>query len=333
MKPRTGYFGCGHAPALCLGLLGALLVVLCGVLACCRTRTSVQAPSARGAPATGATAEGESFSQAQIPLIFPGMNTQGTTAAQYRPPVGAQRLELRASGGQRIEAIFCPASAGPGADIAHQPTVLYFYGNAQCLAFALEQVDLLQRCGANVLIADYLGYGLSEGKPSEAGCYAVATALHGHAMSRKDIDRNKLVAAGWSLGAAVAIDLAAREKLAGLITLSAYTSKRDLARRQFPTISPTLIEHPFLSRDKIRTITCPTLIIHGRDDTLVPFTMSAELRDAAAGRPLTYVPIEGAGHNDLFLIGGERIEASITAFFGQLGGPGAATGQRPEKRP
>lgn len=258
------------------------------------------------------------FSKAQVPLIFPGMLTQGTAEARYETPAGAQRLELRAATGERIEALFCPAGAPPGADSAHRPTVLYFYGNGQCLATALSQVEFLRGCGANVLIADYLGYGLSEGKPSESGCYAAALALYDHAMSRRDIDRGKLIAGGWSLGAAVAIDLASRKDMAGLVTFSAYTSKRDLVRLQFPQVPPMAIEHPFLSRDKIRRIGCPTLIVHGRADTLVPFSMSAELRSAAAGKPLTYLAIDGAGHNDLFQVGEKQIAEAMRTFLAQV---------------
>lgn len=281
--------------------------------------------SCRNVSGQSNAANEDSFSSRQIPLIFPGMSTQGTPMAQYQIPEGAQRLELRAPTGERIEAIFCPASLVPGAGSTTRPTIIYSYGNAQCLAMALGQVDLLRRCGTNVLIADYLGFGLSEGKPSEAGCYAAANALYDYALTRHDIDNKRLIAAGWSLGAAVAIDLASRKSMAGLITVSAYTSKRDMARLQFPTISPNAIEHPFLNRDKIRNITCPTLIIHGRLDTLVPFSMSAELRDAAAGRPLTYLPIEGAGHNDVFAIGDKQIETAIRTFVAQLGNQPAST--------
>ncbi len=281
--------------------------------------------SCRSVHGQSASARDDSFSARQVPLIFPGMSMQGTPIAQYQTPPGGQRLELRASTGQRIEALFCPASAEPDPEAAHRPTVIYFYGNAQWLAVSLGQVDLFRRCGANVLIADYPGFGLSEGKPSEAGCYAAATALYDYAMSRKDIDHTRLITSGWSLGAAVAIDLAYRKNVAGLITMSAYTSKRDMARLQFPDISPMAIEHPFLNRDKIRTITCPTLIIHGRKDTLVPFSMSAELRDVAAGKPLTYLPIDDANHNDLFLVGGRQIESAITTFIAQIGSPPAAT--------
>ncbi len=255
------------------------------------------------------------------------MSTQGTAEARYEVPAGAQRVELHALTGERIEALFCPAAADPGTDSAHRPTVLYFYGNGQCLATALSQVDLLRTCGANVLIADYLGYGLSEGKPSEAGCYAAATALYDHAMSRRDIDRSKLIAGGWSLGAAVAIDLASRKNMTGLVTFSAYTSKRDLARIQYPQISPMAIEHPFLSRDKIRRITCPTLIVHGRGDTLVPFSMSAELRTAAAGKPLTYLPIDEAGHNDLFHVGEKPITQALRRFLEQVNDQPGPTSQ------
>lgn len=283
--------------------------------------------SCRSVSGQSAPSSEDSFSVRQIPLIFPGMSSQGTPQAQYQPPPGAQRLNLRAATGERIEALFCPASIEPGNTSAHRPTVIFFYGNAQWLAVALDQVELFRRCGANVLIADYLGFGLSEGKPSEAGCYAVATALYDYAMSRQDIDHERLIASGWSLGAAVAIDLASRKNMAGLITMSAYTSKRDMARLQFPTISPMAIEHPFLNRDKIRTITCPTLIIHGRRDTLVPFTMSAELRAAAAGKPVTYLPIDDANHNDLFLIGSKQIESAISALVAQVSSTPVPTSQ------
>jgi fermentation-respiration switch protein FrsA (DUF1100 family) len=264
------------------------------------------------------TGPAESFSTAQIPLIFPGMEMQGTEEAKYEVPEGGERVELRAPGGERIEALFCPATTAAGDDAAHRPTVIYFYGNAQCIAYALPQVDLFRRCGANVLVADYLGYGLSEGKPSEAGCYATADALYEYALRRKDVDRTKLVSAGWSLGAAVAIDLASRKQMAGLITFSGYTSKRELAKRQFPDVPPSAIEHPFLSIDKIGKITCPTLIVHGRRDTLVPFEMSEQLRRASAGTPVEYLPIDGAGHNDLFRVGAEQIKDAVAEFLDRL---------------
>ncbi len=259
-----------------------------------------------------------SFSEEQIPLIFPGMRMQGKPIARYDPPAGAEKLELRGPKGEKIEALFCPVLSEDGRkDSSSRPTVIWFYGNAQCIATALGQVEMLRRCGANVLIADYIGYGLSEGTPSESGCYATALALHEHAMGRDDIDRNRIISAGWSLGAAVAIDLASRKPVAGLITFSGYTSKRELARRQFPDVSPEAIEHPFLSQDKIRHITCPTMIVHGKLDTLVPYFMAEELRKSAAGKPLVFLPVEQVGHNDLFFVARDQIESAVTKFLAE----------------
>ena len=67
-----------------------------------------------------------------------------------------------------------------------------------------------RRLGANVMIPDYVGYGLSGGSPSEAGCYATADTAYEHLKGRKDVDPGKIVAAGWSMGGGVAVDLAAR---------------------------------------------------------------------------------------------------------------------------
>jgi pimeloyl-ACP methyl ester carboxylesterase len=270
-------------------------------------------PSGDARAGTGAE---ESFSQRQIPLIFPGMQYQNTAEAQYQLPPDATPLQLRTADGVKIEAVFWPAAKTDG-NPAAMPTIIYFYGNAQCINYALAQAAVLRRCGANVLLGDYPGFGLSAGKPSESGCYAEAEALYEWASRQDGIDHGKLISAGWSLGAAVAIDLAARHDMAGLITFSAYTSKRDMARRQFPDVPPEAIEHPFLSRDKIRHITCPTLLVHGRQDTLVPFTMSTEMREAAAGKPLTYLPIDDAAHNDLFLKGGKQIEAAVRQFLAE----------------
>ena len=91
-------------------------------------------------------------------------------------------------------------------------------------------MDRIRRSGSNVLVPEYLGYGLSEGKACEAACYDTADAVWRHVIRRKDVDKTKIVVSGASLGGAVAIDLAARVPVAGLITLVTFTSIPDVAR-------------------------------------------------------------------------------------------------------
>jgi hypothetical protein len=149
----------------------------------------------------------------QIRLIFPGAEKQGqpTTIVQARP--GEELVSLTTAHGDQVIALFGPAltpDGQPHPKAASSPTMLYFYGNAMCVNDALPEFDRFRRLGLNVMIPDYVGYGMSGGKPSESGCYATADAAFAHLLKRKDVDPAKIVVAGWSLGGAVAIDLASR---------------------------------------------------------------------------------------------------------------------------
>ena len=152
-------------------------------------------------------------------------------------------------------ALFGPAltpDGEPHPDAARRPTLLYFYGNGMCLSDTTEQFDRFRRLGANVLIPEYVGYGMSGGQPSEAGCQATADAAYDHLQRRGDVDPRPIVAVGWSLGGAVAIDLASRRPVAGLVAFSTFTSMVEMARTEFPVPPHSLLlRHRFDSLTKI----------------------------------------------------------------------------------
>ena len=155
----------------------------------------------------------------QTQLIFPGSATQRTPEAELPVGTGGKVVALNSASGDRITALFGKAlnpDGSPHRDAAKQPTLLYFYGNGMCLAAAAEfDFDRYRRLGVNVLIPDYLGYGLSSGKASETGCYQTADACYDHLLKRDDVDPRKIVIVGRSLGGAVAIDLAAPPERGG----------------------------------------------------------------------------------------------------------------------
>jgi pimeloyl-ACP methyl ester carboxylesterase len=91
-----------------------------------------------------------------------------------------------------------------------RPTVIFFYGNGACLAYMGEVFNGFRRLGMNVLVPEYPGYGMSGGKPTEKGFYAAADAGYDYLAQRPDIDHDRIDAAGWSMGSAVAVDLASR---------------------------------------------------------------------------------------------------------------------------
>ena len=255
---------------------------------------------------------------AQNWIIFPGAFIHRGPESIVRPAPGREVLELRAPEGHRVAAIFgaaLNADGTPRADAAARPTVLFFYGNGDCIKTSLWVFDAFRQLGANVLIPEYVGYPMSGGKPSEAGVYATADAGYAYLLARPDIDRRQIVIAGRSLGGAAAMDLAARKPVAGLATFSAFTSMAEMGRKVLPMFPTSLfLRSKFDNWQKIRDVQCPIFMAHGTHDSLVPFTMMARLVEQAR-QPVIEFPIEGADHNDIFLVGGQSMLDRFGAFL------------------
>jgi fermentation-respiration switch protein FrsA (DUF1100 family) len=254
----------------------------------------------------------------QTKLIFIGASTQGTEAAVVDPPPISELVHLRAADGTRIEGLFGRSVDGEAAAL-RRPTVLFFYGNAMCMKDAVDNFHIFRHAGVNCMIVDYEGFGMSGGKPSEAGCYAAAEAAYQHLLMRTDIDTKNIVPAGWSLGAAVAIDLAARHagegRVSGVMTFSAFTSMVDTAQHHYPIFPVSLLlVHRFDSVSKIGKVDVPLLMGHGRLDDIVPLGMHERLVKAARG-PVTEVVLDDAGHNDFFDADEEQLEKAVKGFL------------------
>src|SRR3989338_4815908 len=95
--------------------------------------------------------------------------------------------------------------------------VLYLHGNAGNISHRLEKILMFHELGLNVFIIDYRGYGKSQGKPTEDGLYQDALAAYEYLKTRKDVNTDKIIAYGDSLGAVAAIDLATKRKLSCLV--------------------------------------------------------------------------------------------------------------------
>jgi fermentation-respiration switch protein FrsA (DUF1100 family) len=254
------------------------------------------------------------FFALQTRLIFPGSATQGDPSAQLNPDLDAQLVSLTTSRGDRVVARFGPALTPDGQplpDASDRPTILFFYGNGECLRDESPEFERFRCLGANVLIPEYVGYGLSGGKAGETGCCETAEAAFGYLLHRPDVDPSKIVVGGRSLGGAVAIDLASRRPIAALFAMNTFTSMLDMAQLSFPFLpSRWLLRHRFDSLARIGRVRGRILLIHGTQDQLVPYAMTDRLA-AAARSPVTRLEVEGAGHNDLFVHGEDTILSAI----------------------
>jgi len=253
----------------------------------------------------------------QRSIVFSGAYRQGRPEIQMDDLPGVERVELRAADGSLICAAFGAAlteDGKPHPNAASCPTLLFFYGNGACLKHTWRHLQHLRHLGVNLMIPEYLGYGMSEGQPSEAGCYATADAAYAHLLARKDIDPKRIIACGWSLGSGVAVDLAAREPVAGLAVFSAYTSVHECGQQRFPFLPVSLLlKDRFESEHKMPHVKCPVFLAHGANDKNIPCDMSRRLA-AVARTPTTLVVVPDAGHNDIFKKGNGGLLYKLQVF-------------------
>ena len=258
---------------------------------------------------------------AQNWLLFPAHAAQGTSEAACKATPGSSKLSLKTSDGTQIVALFGPALLADGYVDPHperRPTILYFYGNGGAIAWSWNEFDLFRRLDANVLIPDYAGYGESGGKPSEVSLYATADAAYDYLQARPDIDHTKIIAFGWSLGGAVAVDLASRRPVAGLATFNAFANLREMAHHLLPWLPTRLfLLYTFDNLTKITHVKCPVLVCNGAADTRIPPSMSDRLA-AAAGGPVTRLVLPLADHNTVFTSDRALLRPALQAWVDSI---------------
>ena len=194
------------------------------------------------------------------------------------------------------------------------PFILFCHGNAGNISHRLDNIRLLIEKKLNVLIFDYRGYGKSTGKPSEKGFYLDTLSAFDYLAKKEKIKPENIVVFGRSLGAAAAIDVATKREVKSVIIESAFLSTRHMARRMgiFSLLSPFLPAH-YNNSEKITMVSVPKLIIHGTRDDIVPFSMGEKLFQAAK-TPKFFYSIEGADHNDTFVVGGAEYADVFESF-------------------
>ena len=219
---------------------------------------------------------------------------------------GVELVAITTADGIRLSAFYL-------ADTPASPTILFFHGNAGNASHRLDDADRLRALGANVLLVDYRGYGLSEGRPTESGVYRDAEAALEYLAEGRHARVADIVVYGRSLGSAVAVHLAQNRRFAGIVLVSPFTSGRDMA----PLVAKPFAGNRFDTYSKVERLRCPLLVIHGDRDGLVPVEMGRRIFEHAAVEKQLVV-IEGGGHNDLIAINRRRFFSSIKTFLDRV---------------
>ena len=198
----------------------------------------------------------------------------------------------------------------PAPDPRH--VLMYCHGNAGDLRDWVHAMPPFLQMGCSMLLFDYRGYGKSQGKPSEAGLYLDGEAVWNWVAAKAEDEGVTTVILGKSLGSAIATHAAAQTPPAMLILDSAFTSMREIAMSTTPWLPDAMLPELYESLNEAPQLTCPTLLVHGRNDTLVPLSHGQQLYEAMTC-PKTINIIDGADHNNLSSF--PEYNAAIQAFL------------------
>lgn len=200
----------------------------------------------------------------------------------------------------------------PAAD-NHGSVILFFHGNAGNISHRLDTLRILQALGHAVFIFDYRGYGESSGTPSESGLHEDAQAAWTY-LRERGYDASNIILFGRSLGGAVAARLAGEVTPGGLVIESAFTSVPDIASELYPWLPVRwLARMQFDTRSQVAEVDVPVLVVHSRDDEIIPFHHGRRIFEAAH-EPKSLLELRGS-HNEGFLQSEPQYVRGLEAFL------------------
>lgn len=239
-------------------------------------------------------------------LYFPNVPSRALGPGPDSIGLAYESVDLLTDDGVRLDAWFVPAREPRG-------VVLFFHGNAGNISHRLDSLKIFNDLKLSTLIFDYRGYGRSDGKVSEQGTYRDAEAAWRYLTEQRGIPASQIILFGRSLGAAVAAHLALQKRPAGLIIESGFVSVPELAAQLYPWLPARwLARFKYPTSEHLNVFSKPVLIVHSRDDEIIPFNQGRSLFERAR-EPKHFLELRG-GHNDGFLISGQHYVSGLDAF-------------------
>ena len=166
-------------------------------------------------------------------------------------------------------------------DIEKFKTIVFFHGNAGSLDNRTYKLNHFRDLNVNFLIIAWRGFSGNKGKPNELGLYEDAKSAVKW-LNIKGVQDKNIILYGESLGTAIAVEIAQNKKYAGVILESPFTSMINMGKKYYPFFPVSfLLKDKFESNKKINNILVPVLVIHGKVDKIVPYTMGKKMYELA----------------------------------------------------
>lgn len=197
----------------------------------------------------------------QRQIIYPGRYLR----VSGPPPAGVVPLSVITATGRSEAWLIPPLRRKQG---ERRPLVIFFHGNGEVIDYLPEQVEGFRELGMGVLLVEYPGFGRAEGTPTEKSITETAVAAYDAVLQREEVDAQRIVFFGRSLGGGAACALAARRPGAALILQSTFSSIREIAGSYL--VPGFLVRDVFDNGRVLTAYPNPVLLFHGSRDTTIP---------------------------------------------------------------
>ena len=171
-------------------------------------------------------------------------------------------------------------------------TLVLFHGNAGDLSNRIYKLNELNKLDINILLISWRGFSGNKGSPTEKNLYEDAEAAIKW-LNKKKVENNQIILYGESLGSGVAVEIGKKNNFNGIILESPFTSVENSAKIYYPYLPVKfLLKDRYDSINKIDKIRTPILIMHGKKDDIVPFSMGKELFEKANNPKYSYFTLD-----------------------------------------
>ena len=199
------------------------------------------------------------------------------------------------------------------------PTILFFHGNGEIAPEYDDIAQVYNKQKINFMIADFRGYGFSNGVPNVVNTQSDAHIILDFVLNylKEGHYTGSLVLMGRSLGSVSVLELAKRypQDFSGLIIESGFADEKPLFKLIGITAEQAGFskEDGFLNGEKIKKYTGPLLVIHAEEDHIVPFSQGELLYNLCPSENKKLLPIPNANHNNILGVNPQK-------YFEEVGG-------------
>lgn len=177
-------------------------------------------------------------------------------------------------------------------------TIIYFGGNAEDVTY--NYYDFLNNLNTNMIAINYRGYAGNGGESSLKQLSLDADQIIEKLLKDYQIETNRLVLMGRSLGSALAVENGKKFNPAGIVAVTPFDSLLAMAKKYYSYLPVSLLlKHNFDNLEKAADTDVPMLIISGEEDRIIPQSHARKLFNVWNASPKKFVSVVGAGHNDI----------------------------------